>query len=223
VLYATWQWFGLSFVRTMGRVPGEGETMEASTARRIASGELAKAASVLARAFYDDPVCKYFWPDDRKRAARSEACFQAQLRALEARREVHVDDSFSSVAVWARPDEWKVSATTALRLLPRFLRNGVRLSGMLANLKTEHLHPDEPHWYLEFLGTEPSRQGSGLGGRALAPVLARADAEGLPVWAFSSNRQNLGFYHRHGFVVLDEVPFAKDGPMIFPIRRAPVG
>jgi GNAT superfamily N-acetyltransferase len=136
---------------------------------------------------------------------------------------VHTDADVSSVAVWARPDEWRMPTPAVLRVTVASLRNRVRVAALLAYLRTDALHPDEPHWFLEFLGTIPERQGKGLGGQILAPTLAKADAEGIPVWTWSSNRDNLPFYHRHGFVVLDELPFAKGGPSIFPIRREPRG
>lgn len=68
---------------------------------------------------------------------------------------------------------------------------------------------------------DAKRQGKGLGGQVLTPVLDRADAEGVPVWTWSSNQRNLAFYHRYGFEVLDELPFASGGPSIYPIRREP--
>lgn len=197
--------------------------MEVSTARRLERSEVGGAATVLARAFFDDPVSTFAWPDAGKRVARSERAFGTQLRVLGDRREVHVDASFSSVAVFARPDEWVVPIATTLRMLPGYLRSAVRLRALVAYTKTDRLHPDEPHWYLEYLGTDPQRQGRGLGAQVLASLLARADADGLSVWAWSSNRRNLAFYHRHGFLVLDELPLGKGGPTIFPIRREPRG
>jgi GNAT superfamily N-acetyltransferase len=47
----------------------------------------------------------------------------------------------------------------------------------------ERMHPTkEPHWYLAFLGVEPSEQGRGVGSALLRPVLDRAAAEGAPAW-----------------------------------------
>ena len=39
-----------------------------------------------------------------------------------------------------------------------------------------------PHWYLSILGVDPDHQGKGLGGELLKPVLAQADAQGLPCY-----------------------------------------
>lgn len=195
--------------------------MQATTVRQVTRSDIPVVARSLAAAFYDDPVCTYAWPDDAKRLRRSERNFAAQIDVLWNRREVYTDDQCSSVAVWARPDEWEIPPKAVARVAATSLRTRLRMAALLAYLKTDKLHPDEPHWYLEFLGTVPEKQGKGLGGRVLAPVLERADEEGVAVWTWSSNRRNLAFYYRQGFVVLDELPFRKDGPPIFPIRREP--
>ena len=195
--------------------------METTAIRQAERSEFTRAAQALARAFYDDPVVQHVWPHEAKRLRRSELSFAAQMRALRSRREIHVDEDFGTVAVWARPDEWEIPTTALVRVLPTWLRTRVGVGSLLAYLRTDALHPDEPHWYLEFLGTVPQRQGQGLGGRVLEPVLKQADEMGVPVWTWSSNRRNLAFYHRQGFAVLDEIPFAAGGPPIFPIRREP--
>lgn len=185
--------------------------------------DIPAVAEALARAFHDDPVVGFAWPDDATRHGRAARSFAAQLDAAWDRRTVRTDPDFASVAVWAKPDEWKLPLGTTARIALAALRTRVRVAALLAYLRTEALHPEEPHWYLELLGTVPEKQGKGHGGRVLAPVLDQADEEGVAVWAWSSNKRNLPFYHRHGFVVLDELPFAKGGPSIYPIRREPRG
>ncbi len=60
------------------------------------------------------------------------------------------------------------------------------------------------HWYLMLLGVEPWRQGEGIGGRLIAPVLAQADADGLPAYLETFVQRDVTFYTRHGFAVLEE-------------------
>ena len=43
-------------------------------------------------------------------------------------------------------------------------------------------HPEEPHWYLPFVGTRPDRQSRGLGSAVMRPVLDACDVAGLPAY-----------------------------------------
>lgn len=63
------------------------------------------------------------------------------------------------------------------------------------------LHPHEPHWYLPWIGVVPEAQGAGIGAELLSRGLARADADGLPVYLEATNRRNAVLYARHGFKV----------------------
>ena len=66
----------------------------------------------------------------------------------------------------------------------------------------------EPHWYLGALGVDPSRQRQGVGGKLLQPVMALADATGVPCYLETQSADNVRFYERHGFAVAEagEVP-----------------
>ncbi len=181
-----------------------------------------RVAASLAKAFYDDPVCSFAYPSDTTRLRCLEIFFATQARALWKQREIHIADDCASAAIWAPPGEWKMSMLGLLRgIVPGALRTRPKAAALRGYLGTDRLHPDEPHWYLEALGTVPAHQGKGLGAHVLAPVLRRCDEEGVPVWTWSSNERNLAFYYRQGFDVLDKLEFAPGGPPIFPIRREP--
>ena len=98
----------------------------------------------------------------------------------------------------------------------------------LMNVMTciEPLHKrDVPaaHWYLMSLGVDPPRQGQGVGGRLIQPILARADAERLPCYLETMKERNLPFYRRHGFEVVVEDVIPKGGPRFWTMRRDPKG
>jgi GNAT superfamily N-acetyltransferase len=87
--------------------------------------------------------------------------------------------------------------------------------------QVHHLQMAGPHWYLGLLGVSPGYQGQGLGRALLAPVLHRADHEGLPCYLETFVPQNVPFYEHRGFHVVDagvephgQVPF-------WAIRRQP--
>jgi GNAT superfamily N-acetyltransferase len=70
----------------------------------------------------------------------------------------------------------------------------------------EHIHHQcmaGPHWYLALLGVSPRRQGQGIGRALLTPVLRRADREALPCYLETFVSENVPFYERRGFRVVD--------------------
>lgn len=61
-----------------------------------------------------------------------------------------------------------------------------------------------PHWCLNVLGVEPSRQGLGIGSQLMQPILQRADESGLAGYLETMKAGNVSFYRRHGFEVVVE-------------------
>jgi GNAT superfamily N-acetyltransferase len=83
-------------------------------------------------------------------------------------------------------------------------------------------HPEEPHWYLPWIGVRPEAQGRGLGAALLRRGLARADRDGLPAYLEATNRRNAALYARHGFEALGTVN-APGYPEIIPMWRPATG
>jgi GNAT superfamily N-acetyltransferase len=89
-------------------------------------------------------------------------------------------------------------------------------------LRVEHKHPRSPeHWYLQYLGTEPARQGQGLGSALLRPVLALCDRDGIGAYLESSSERNRVLYERHGFSVVETFDMPGGGPSIRRMWRDP--
>jgi ribosomal protein S18 acetylase RimI-like enzyme len=77
-----------------------------------------------------------------------------------------------------------------------------RLGALSAGMMLQgSLHPEEPHWYLPWIGVRPEAQGKGVGSALLARGLARADADGLPAYLEATSRRNAALYARYGFEV----------------------
>jgi predicted N-acetyltransferase YhbS len=87
--------------------------------------------------------------------------------------------------------------------------------------KIEQLHPPEPHMYLAVLGTDPGRQGEGIGGRLMAPVLEECDRDGVAAYLESSKERNLAYYSRFGFRVTSELDLPR-GPRVWGMWRDPL-
>ena len=85
--------------------------------------------------------------------------------------------------------------------------------------RVEKLHPKEPHWYLQVIGTDPPKQGKGFAGIAMRERLAVADASGTPCYLESSKDTNIPIYRAFGFEVTGEIKIP-DGPTLWPMWRA---
>lgn len=84
-----------------------------------------------------------------------------------------------------------------------------------------HLRPSEPHWYLAFVGVEPTHQGKGLGAAILAPALALADDQQRLCYLETPFPRTHSFYRRLGFEMTGEHrPFAA-APPIWTFTRQP--
>ncbi len=191
--------------------------------RRATTVDVPSLAAVLAASFLDDPLWRFILPG----AGRDQRL--RQLFGLLVAHAYLPDDTVwceagrRSVAVWAPPDGWRAAGA---RLAPHLevltALYGERVDLVLRFLRVvEDHHPEERHWYLPLLATEPAAQGRGLGSAVLAPVLERCDAEGVPAYLEASSVANLGFYLGHGFNVAEELRPLPEGPMLWPMWRPP--
>ena len=183
---------------------------------------------VLARAFHDDPLPTFVSPSERRRPAvirsflapiaRDAIPFGHAYAAVDA-------DGVHGVAAWLPPGAYPPSVARQVRQMPGLVRIVSlvprRLSFLFRSLgELVRLHPKEEHWYLALLAVDPSRQGQGVGRKLIEPVLARADAEGLPAYLETTKSANVSWYRGAGFELVDEVSVG-DGPPIWTMRREP--
>jgi len=190
------------------------------TVRKAEPSELPEVARLLARAFYDDPAMSWVFPRDDRRFAQTERFWATRLRYLSPQDQVYVTDDLTAAGVWALPGQWEVSWRETAEMGRQMLTP--RLPMLLAGLlRLERSHPHEPDsFYLPVLGTDPARQGQGLGTALMQPVMEICDREGVPAYLESSKERNIDFYSRFGFRVLEEVKLPR-GPKMWPMWRDP--
>jgi len=86
----------------------------------------------------------------------------------------------------------------------------------------EEWRPKEPHWYLPFIGVDPSAQNRGIGRALMSYGVSRCVQQGQSVYLESTNPRNISLYERHGFEVMGEIRVGK-APLITPMLRRPCG
>lgn len=189
--------------------------------RRARREDFRSLAAMLARAFYDDPITAWFYPNSERRLAHARRFFTIRLRQLDGQRLTFTTSDHSGAALWTPPGRWREDLRQSLMLLPMIpvlLPRIVRCTRAVREI--ERRHPVMPHYYLSIIGTEPAQQGEGIGSALLAPVLQRCDSEGIAAYLESSKESNVDFYARHGFRVTECVDLP-GGPPLWLMWRAP--
>lgn len=199
----------------------------APEARPARKTDVAELSRTLARAFYDDPVMVWLFPDERRRTAQLCRLFATVTRHHHLPRggvEVACDGSeIGAAALWNPPNEWQETRWTQLAMTPMFVRVFGARSGQGRAIQElmKRVHPEEPHWYLAVIGSDPPVRGKGFGQVVMRSRLDRVDAEHAPAYLESSKFQNLAYYQRFGFEVTDEVVLPDGGPTMWPMWRRP--
>lgn len=197
---------------------------------RLSGDRVDEAGAVLAAAFQDDPFVAYLLPDPERRRGRAGRWFMTTgVRYALRYGEVYATGGdVAGAAVWLAPGGTEMTVPRMARagMLAAPLRIGpgafvrlMRFAGFEETL--QHRHAPGPHWYLIVLGVDPAHQGEGIGGRLIAPVLAKADAAGRPCYLETMSEANLAFYRRHGFEVVGEGAAPAGGPYVWAMRREP--
>lgn len=200
---------------------------ETRVVRPFVRADLAATVAALARAFDDDPVMTWIFPDDQMRRRRLPSFFSAALRGTSAHPEgaevAAQGDQVLGAAIWLPPGAWRPPLWRQLVTLPGVvIRLGSRLSVAGATYGALlRVHPARPHWYLSGIGIDPPVQGTGVGSQLLRSRLARCDAAGLPAYLESSKERNVPFYERHGFTVVGELTVPGGGPTLWLMWRDP--
>ncbi|HEX6312410.1 MAG TPA: GNAT family N-acetyltransferase [Acidimicrobiia bacterium] len=186
----------------------------------MTSRDRSDVVTALSGAFSDDPVFTWIFPDDDRRRDLLPPAFDVFAEAIAHHGVSHAAGDGVGAALWVPPgeavaDDEEAFAETLLALSPE---DAGRMEACLA-LLGEH-HPEEPCWYLNFIGVVPERQGEGIGSLLLREGVERSDATGVAAYLDATSTDNRRLYERHGFRVLAELTLP-DGPPVFPMWRDP--
>jgi GNAT superfamily N-acetyltransferase len=192
--------------------------------------ERSAVVGMLARAFYDDPLFNYFVPDPISQSRGLLTFMGAGVSDAAPFGEVWVAHSGAKVAcaaVWLPPGKYprgtRRDLMTNLRGVPTFVRSGRRLSGairLLTALDKAHHDIAGPHYYLAILGTDPLHQRTGAGTATLQPVLQRCDEEGIVAYLETQKEENIAYYARHAFDLIEKIEVS-DVPPVWTLSRQP--
>ncbi len=180
----------------------------------MAFGESSALAETLALAFRDNPMNRAAIRGGPSRRLRANRCgIRGTLAAAAGRSTILVSETTEIRAaepvagglVGLPPGAWPLPPPALLAQIQLALGQGmgtVRRWGEVYS-RLAQLHLGEPHWYLLLLGVGPAGRRQGVGSALLQAWLREVDRDGVPAYLETDCRENLAFYRRAGFEVLE--------------------
>ena len=194
--------------------------------------QLELATAVMARAFHDDPLFVALFPNpaERTRVMPAVAAWNFRHGLLFGTVLVAGEGPDGAAILYRSTESVFTDAHLAASLgeLPEQL--GAEAWNCYERMQAVWMEPEEqlaaavpePHWYLDMVAVEPTRQGTGVGSALLRAIHARADRDWLPTALFTVQPRNAPFYERHGYEVVVKGTEPIAGLDYWGFRRAPL-
>jgi ribosomal protein S18 acetylase RimI-like enzyme len=186
--------------------------------RTATKAEADQCIGIIVLAFADDPAARWLYPD----ASQFLAFFPRFVAAFGGGAFAHGSAHLvagSAAALWfppgADPDE-----ETLVGLIEQSAAPDLQDTVFAMLQEMGAYHPQEPHWYLPLIGTDPRQQGRGYGSALLRHALAACDEQKMPAYLEATSQRNLPLYQRHGFEPLGTIQIGASPPIV-PMLRKP--
>ena len=203
------------------------EDRKGYTVKPVAQEDWPAVSKAVARAFEDDVLYEWIFPESEGRLAKMIALNDALFPRMGGVNfiEMNTTTECAGVSIWIGPEKWEPPTMRLLGAVPKMLRivglRGVsKLMTAMSTIKKHH-PKDQPHWYLSGLGTDPDYQRTGVGTALVTPKLEQCDREGLGAYLETQKAINVPYYERFGFRVTKEIDLPKGGPHLWLMWRDP--
>lgn len=216
-------------VRALSNVPTFGAEASGAILSEHSKEELSRASRVLARAFIDDPLFRK-WPgictieNREEKIATLEQLFSVLVRGASPLNHTFIVSNASfcvCIPCWPRGDESdlfyaSILMTSGFEFPPLELAKLVDISKKAIG--------NREHLYIAIVGTDPGKQGLGLGTSAMKAALMISDARGVPACLETMTLKNKKLYESYGFKVVPNGEMIVEGckdPWFSMIREPP--
>ena len=181
------------------------------------SSEEASVIDALVLAFSTDPLARWLWPDPHEYLTHFPYFTRAYGDKTFVHESAYYADGYLGGALWlppdVHPDDDAVDALIQNRVAADKQEDLVGLLDLIDNCL-----PEEPHWYLLFIGVDPVHRGKGLGSELMEHALRRCDRDNTPAFLESTNPRNRSLYERYGFEILETLQVGSSPPITTMLR-----
>jgi GNAT superfamily N-acetyltransferase len=179
----------------------------------------APVIDVLVRAFREDPMTRWTWPNPQ----RYHMHFPSFVRAFGGKAFTHGSayyaDGYLGAALWLPPNVHP-DKDMLITVLQRTVSEQIKKDVLAIFEQGGRYHPSESHWHLPLIGVDPFQHGKGFGSALLQHVLSQCDRDSKLAYLESTNPKNIPFYELHGFKLLGTIQSGMS-PSVFPMLRRP--
>jgi ribosomal protein S18 acetylase RimI-like enzyme len=199
---------------------------------RLREDQVEAASKVLARAFQDDPLFVYCFPDPIKREIKTAThCKWLILLGILSGEVYTTSNEIEGVAIW---HPYAIEDKKGGKLSKEFMKKlrKVRKELFLDPLYAERLtvfeeianlfqqeHVNFPHWYLAFIGVDPIHQGKGYSSMLLKMQLTEIDKQNVPCYLHTENESNVKLYEHFGFDLIGKNKIPNSDFYHYPMLR----
>lgn len=187
--------------------------------RVAAPDEMPQAVACIVSAFITDPLARFLWPSPHDYLQAMSSLTREYAVGSFKHGSAFVCADFGGAALWLPP-----GISPAAEALERLFQETVdpeRLDDVRVGFeKMDEVRPNEPHWYLPFIGVDPNAQNRGIGNALMTNGASLCDRERLSAYLESTNPRNVSLYKRHGFEVVGEIRVG-EALVITPMLRRP--
>jgi GNAT superfamily N-acetyltransferase len=136
-------------------------------------------------------------------------------------------DEALGVAAWLTTGGYPLPVMLQLRQIPSSLRAFYRSLRALTTgnryvAALARAHRKDPQWYLMVLCADPPAQRSGVGTMLLEQAFAQVDAEGVGSHLETPRFDNVAYYQRFGYELIETLSPVPGAPSYYTMWRAPL-
>lgn len=199
---------------------------------RLKKEDVPKAVETLKDAFQDDPLWAVVFPQNPKREKALTGFFSCPvLYGLKYGKVFAISPALAGVAAWV-PGKY-AKMTMPRMLLCGALPHGAKMSGepvktlsvigeQLEREKKKVLK-NKPYVYLSIIGIAQRDQGKGYGTKLLNAIKEECIRDGVSLYLETETEENVRFYEKHGFRVLQQLILDKVNLPLWQMEFAPPG
>ncbi|KAK8814229.1 hypothetical protein WA158_008091 [Blastocystis sp. Blastoise] len=192
----------------------------------IEASDYSLLTSLIIDAFQNEPFSQTIIRRDEKHTWAEETMWKTVVDITVEKGNYHawVDQNYRSAIIWSEDKKhseaswfYKLKKVPSLYKVVGGFKQAYKIIHAFQKLRKHQYKGHQIYVYV--LGVVTNAQHMGLGSTILKKLMDYADDNNLPITLETSTENNVRFYEKHGFIVLEKREFLKEGPPVWLMLR----